>query len=57
MPKIELYNRDGGSEPAVNFATCAEIALADQLRHQLEERYLARSAPASPSQERSSDGR
>ena len=57
MPKIERYNHDCGGEPAVNFATCAEITLADLLRHQLEERYLARSAPASPSQERSSEGR
>jgi hypothetical protein len=57
MPKTELYKHDCSGEPAVRFATCAEIELADRLRHQLEERYLARSAPTSLSQERSGEGR
>jgi hypothetical protein len=59
MLKTELHNRDTGGEPAARFATDAEIEIADRLRHQLEERYLARtapSAPASPSQKRSSEG-
>lgn len=57
MLKIELYNGDSSGEPAASFATDAEIALAEQLRHQLEERYLAPSVPASPLQERSGEGR
>jgi hypothetical protein len=47
MLKIELYNRDINVDPAPSFATDAEIEFADQLRHQLEERYLAPSAPSS----------
>src|SRR6266542_2309781 len=57
MLKIELYNHGTTGDPAVSFPTDAEIAIADQLRHQLEERYLAPSAPSSPSQVRSSEGR
>ncbi len=53
MLKIELYNRDSSGEPAASFATDAEIEIADQLRRQLEERYLAPSAPSSPLQGRS----
>jgi hypothetical protein len=57
MLKIELYNHDSSDdEPAASFATDAEIEIADQLRHQLEERYLAPSAPSSPSQGRSGEG-
>ena len=41
MPNIELYNRDANSDPPVAFATDAEIEIADQLRHQIEKRYLA----------------
>ena len=45
MPEIELHNHDTNGEPVVTFATDAEIAIADQLRHRLEERFLARSVP------------
>ena len=50
MLKIELYNHGSSGEPAASFATDAEIEIADRLRHLLEERYLAPSAPSSPSQ-------
>jgi len=53
MLKIELYNHDDIGDPPASFATDAEIEIADQLRHQLEERYLGSSAPYSPSQVRS----
>ena len=53
MLKTELYNHDNIGDPPANFATDAEIEIADQLRHQLEERYLALSAPYSPLQVRS----
>ena len=53
MLKIERYDQDVGDPPA-NFATDAEIEIADQLRHQIEERYLAPSEPSSPLQVRSS---
>ena len=56
MFKIELYKHAPGGEPTATFATDAEIAIADQLRRQLEERYLAQSVPSSPSQERSGEG-
>jgi hypothetical protein len=56
MLKIELYNHDNNGDPAVSFATDAEIEIADQLRHQLEEKYLAPSAPSPPLQVRSSEG-
>jgi hypothetical protein len=48
MLKVELYNRDTNGDPAACFATAAEIEIAEQLRHQLEERYLAPFAPPSP---------
>ena len=56
MPKIELHNHDTGVEPAPRFATDAEIKLAEQLRHQLEERYLGPSAAPTPLQARSREG-
>lgn len=56
MLKIELYNHDTNSDPAVSVATDAEIEIADQLRRQLEERYLAPSAPSSPLPVRSNQG-
>ncbi len=55
MLKIELYNRDASGEPAASFATDAEIEIAEQLRHQLEQRYLAPSATSSPPQGRSGE--
>jgi hypothetical protein len=51
--KIELYNDDKIDDPPASFATDAEIEIADQLRYQLEERYLGPSAPHSPLQVRS----
>jgi hypothetical protein len=57
MLKIELHNRGTNEDPLPIFATSAEIEIAEQLRHQLEERYLAPSAPSSPLQVRSSEGR
>lgn len=45
MIKPEPHNHDTGGDPAPTFATDAEIEIADHLRHQLEERYLAPSAP------------
>jgi hypothetical protein len=56
MLKIEPYNRDTDADPAASFATDDEIAIADRLRHQLEERYLAPSASSSPSPVRTSNG-
>ena len=42
---IQLRNEaDAGTEPAPTFASDAEIKLAEQLRRQLEERYLGSSA-------------
>ena len=50
MLKIELYNDDNIGDPPASFATDAEIEIAEQLRYQLEERYLGSSAPYSPLQ-------
>jgi len=47
MTRIELYNHDANADPVISFASDAEIEFADQLRHILEERYFARSAPSS----------
>ena len=44
MNRTELYNHDPDADPVSSFATDAEIEFADQLRHQLEERYLPRPA-------------
>lgn len=43
MPKI-LHQPDISAEPPPQFASGAEIELAEKLRHQLEERYLGASA-------------
>jgi hypothetical protein len=56
MFKIERYNTDTIGDPAPRFATDAEIEIAEQLRHQLEERYLAPSAARPPVPARSSAG-
>ena len=56
MPKIELRNHDTGVEPVARFPSDAEIALAERLRHQLEERYLVPSAAPSPLPARSVEG-
>ncbi len=47
MIKTELYKREADADPVTSFATVAEIEFADQLRHQLEERYLAQTPPSS----------
>lgn len=56
MPKIELHNHDANGDPPATFATDAEIGIADQLRHRLEERWLPQSETSLPSTEHSSDG-
>jgi hypothetical protein len=44
-----LPPQDASVEPTPKFPSAAEIELAEQLRHQLEERYLeASAAPPSP---------
>lgn len=55
MPKTELHSRDNSVEPEPRFATDAEIALAEQLRIRLEERYFGPSAPHSLLHPRSGD--
>ena len=45
MVKPEPHNHDTGDDPAPTFTTDAEIEIAAHLRSQLEERYLASSAP------------
>jgi len=56
MLKFELHNHDTTGDPAARFASDIEIEYADQLRHQLEEQYLARSSQSLPWQLRSSEG-
>jgi len=55
MVKIESHNPDGSVEPAPQYATDADIALAQKLRHQLEERYFGLSAEHDASEPRSGD--
>ncbi len=55
MLEIEPYNRDTNGDPAAAYTTEAEIEIADQLRHRLEERYLAPTAPSWPSRVRSGE--
>ena len=40
MLKTEVHNHDINGDPAPNVASDADIEIAEQLRHQLEERYL-----------------
>ena len=48
MIKVPLHPLDrGAAEPAPTFASDAEIKLAEQLRHQLEQRYLGAAVPPS----------
>ena len=56
MLKIELHNHGTNEDPVPCFATSAEIEIAEQLRHQLEERLLAPSAPPPPLPASRSDG-
>jgi hypothetical protein len=55
MVKIELHDLDAGLEPAPSFATDADIALAQRLRRQLEERYFGSSAAPPVLEARSSE--
>jgi hypothetical protein len=55
MLKIQLHNHEASGEPAPRFASDAEMALAEQLRHQLEKRYLEPAAEPSPSTTRSGE--
>lgn len=48
MLKTELHSDETSTEPAPSFATDAEIALAQKLRSQLEERYFGSSDPHLP---------
>jgi hypothetical protein len=47
MLKIAMSDSQVGSDPSPQFATDAEVALAQWLRHQLEQRYLGDCASAS----------
>ena len=55
MPKIELQEQDASVEPPPSFPSDAEIALAERLRHQLEERLLGSSVVPLPSPARSDE--
>ena len=44
MLKIAMSDSQVGSDPSPQFATDAEVAFAQWLRHQLEQRYLGESA-------------
>ena len=48
MLKTEVDNPAASADPPATFASDAEIEIADQLRRQLEERYLARSETQPP---------
>ena len=55
MRKNQLPDRDATVEPAPLYASDADIELAQQLRHQLEERYLGPSQTPSPLRYRKGD--
>jgi hypothetical protein len=55
MRKIELHNHGTNGDPVPSFPTSAEIEIAEELRHRLEERWLAPSAPPAPLPALSSD--
>ncbi len=55
MHKIEPHNSDANGDPAPSFATDSEIEFAERLRHQLEERYLAKDVTPAPSPTRSNE--
>ena len=54
MAKL-LPRQESGAEPTPKYASDAEIELAAQLRHQLEQRYLDSSAAPSSPQNRSGE--
>jgi hypothetical protein len=47
MLKIEMSDSHVRSDPSPRFATDAEVAFAQWLRHQLEQRYLGDSVAGS----------
>ena len=55
MLETELYNQDTYGDPAAAYTTETEIAIADQLRHRLEELYFSSSAPSLPARVRSGE--
>ncbi|HEX3633011.1 MAG TPA: hypothetical protein VHZ01_10925 [Casimicrobiaceae bacterium] len=55
MPKNQSPAHDAIVEPAPRYASDADIELAQQLRHQLEERYLGPSEAWSPRRDRKDD--
>jgi hypothetical protein len=55
MRKNQLPDSDATVEPAPLYASDADIELAQQLRHQLEERYLGPSQAPSPLRYRKGD--
>ena len=55
MRKNQLSDRDSTIDPAPLYASDADIELALQLRHQLEERYLGPSEAPSPLRYRKND--
>jgi hypothetical protein len=55
MRKLQPPDHDAIVEPAPLYASDAEIALAQRLRHQLEERYLGPSEAPSPLRYRKDD--
>jgi hypothetical protein len=58
MPKTQPPSYLAGVEPVPCIATDAEIALAERLRHQIEERYFGRaSTPTSTRAQPSNDDR
>jgi hypothetical protein len=54
MSKSQFRDRDTLVEPAPLYASDADVELAQQLRHQLEERYFG-SSESSPTQDRSGE--
>jgi hypothetical protein len=56
MLETERYNHEADGDPAAAYATEDEIAIADQLRHRLEELYFPSPASSLPSRMRSSGG-
>ena len=55
LRKHPLPDGDANVEPAPLYASDADIELAQQLRHQLEERYLGPSEAPSPLRYRKGD--
>ena len=55
MLNAKLQDHDASGAPAARYATDTEIEIADRLRHQIEEHYLARSAPSAPGRTGSGD--